>query len=135
MHPLQALDLEVVRETLQKELADAERRLSDTQDKSRWRERDLSTALDESRAASKVIQEESQANEIRLNTANQDASNLKVRDWAHCWPPAAWQASELLQLTKRSDGAPNSHLTALRTPTHCLGGMGYIWNTVMIIKF
>ena len=72
------LDLETARDSLQKALTDAERRLTEAQEKARWRERDLTAALDESKASNKNLEEDKKNLEIRLSAATQDANDLRV---------------------------------------------------------
>ena len=73
------MELETARDSLQKALADAERRLTEAQEKSRWRERDLATALDESKASNRTLEEDKKNLEIRLGAVTQDANDLRVR--------------------------------------------------------
>ena len=74
----QLRETESVRDGVQRDLADCERRLAEQQDRWRWRERDLSAALEEARAAGHRLEDDKKNLEIRLSAASQEAADLKV---------------------------------------------------------
>ena len=76
--PRQLRETESVRDGVQRDLADCERRLSEQQDRWRWRERDLSAALEEARATGHRLEDDKKNLEIRLSAASQEAADLKV---------------------------------------------------------